>query len=372
MTASLFPRAFARRLPLAVAVAGFCAGAQAAPLYHLRVLDAPGASSVQGLAINDGGEIVGRYLDQDFNSIPAYWDAGGTVHALGLPAAGDGIAYAINAHGQIVGTFADYQNPTAGLLWDAAAPGQSTRIGTDASVAVIPSAISDAGIVVGGFGLPAQQRAFAWSASGGLVDYGIQDPAMEYQQARWTAVNAAGKVVGFWNQHSSNIHATVGQVGTPVVHGMGAGSDTFASAATALNAAGTAVGLGLAVATPDLVPVIFDDRGDYTEIAGATLDQGSGCAAAINDTGVVVGSAGIGSASGCAPGMKAWVYRDGAVQDLYAVVDDHGPFASFQIAAAINASGVIVGQGRTTDGEVATFVLTPIAGDAIFADGFDG
>jgi uncharacterized membrane protein len=364
-----FPRALARLLP-AVAAAWSCAAA-AAPLYHLSVLEAPGAGTVQGLDINDAGQIAGRYLDQDFNSVAAYWDADGSVHALALPGAGDGIAYAINNHGRVVGTFADYEHPVAGLLWDAAAPDQATRLG-EADVNVAPNDISDADVVVGGFGLPAQERAFVWSAATGLVDYGVQDPDVPFQQARWLAVNASGKLVGSWNQHSSTIHATVGQVGTAAVLGMGGSSDAFASAAVAVNAAGTAVGLGLAVDAPSLVPVIFDAQGDYAEIPGATLGEDSGCAAGINDAGVVVGSAGIGTASGCAPGMKAWVYRDGAVHDLYEAVDDPGPFASFQIARAVNAAGVIVGQGRTAAGDVATFVLTPLAGDAIFADGFEG
>jgi hypothetical protein len=42
------------------------------------------------------------------------------------------------------------------------------------------------------------------------------------------------------------------------------------------------------------------------------------------------------------------------------------------IGLSISTSGVIVGTGRTADNSIASFVLTPIQADAIFADGFDG
>lgn len=368
MTARLFRRS--SLLPLAFAFAFAHAGA-GTPLYHLRVVTAPGASSVQALDINDAGQLVGQYLDADFNGQAAFWDADGTAHVLGLPGIGDGTAYAINNKGQIVGSFMDYENPVAGLLWNAKMPEVPTNLSGDPGVNVSPADINDAGVVVGGFGLPAHSRAFVWTQQAGLVDYGVADETVEFQQARWSAVNASGKLVGGWNVHSSDIHATVGVVGTPAVLPMSAMAAEFASSAVGVNASGIAVGVGLAVDTPSLVPVVFANDGSYSEIPGATLDQGNGCAAAINDSGVIVGSAGIGTASGCAPGHRAWVYRDGTVYDLYDVVDDHADFASFQIGHAINAAGEIVGSGLTADGDVASFVLTPIAGDGIFANGFD-
>lgn len=370
MTARPFRRLLV--LPLAATLALAVGRANAgAPLYHLSVVTAPDASFIQALDINDAGQLAGQYLDADFNGRAAFWDADGTAHVLGLPGKGDGIAYAINNHGQIVGSFMDYVNPVAGLLWNAATPDASTNLRGTPDVNVTPQDINDAGVVVGGFGLPGHSRAFVWTQATGLVDYGIADETVEFQQARWSAVNASGKLVGGWNVHSSAIHATVGAVGTPAVLPMSDMTALFASSAVGVNAAGIAVGVGLAVATPTLVPVVFANDGTYREIPGATLDQDSGCAAAINDSGVIVGSAGIGTASGCAPGRRAWVYRDGTVHDLYDVVDDHGIFASFQIARAINASGVIIGSGLSADGDIASFVLTPIVGDGIFVDGFD-
>jgi len=213
-------------------------------------------------------------------------------------------------------------------------------------------------------------RAFVWTAADGLVDYGIQDPNVADQQARWTAINDSGKLVGFWNVHVADIHATVGVAGTAAVVGLGGESDTQRTNIVGMNGSGVAVGLG-SNDMQTLVPVVFADDGSFTEIAGATLDQDNGAATAINDAGVIVGTAGIGTANGPVPGMQAWVYRDGTVYDLFTVVDDTTGFASFANAVAINADGVIVGTGRDADGNLQSFVLTPVAADPIFADGFD-
>jgi len=340
------------------------------PLYHLSVLSVPDATAVTAKDINEAGQIVGTYSDQDFVRHAVLWDAQGW-HELALPDGVEvnGIATAINNSGQIVGTSDDFVVPTIGLLWNAATPDQFTVLDETATVGVSPNDINDDGVVVGGFGVPS--RAFVWTSADGLVDYGIQDPNVEDQQARWSAINATGTLIGYWNQHVSNIHATIGEVGTPAVLGMGGLSDEFPTNAVGLNDAGVAVGLGLSETVADLVPVVFSSDGTYTEIAGATLDQTDGSAIAINDAGVIVGTAGIGTANGPVPGLQAWVYRDGVAYDLYTVVDDTAGFARFANAVAINEAGVIVGTGRLADDSVASFVLTPIQPDAVFANGFD-
>jgi uncharacterized membrane protein len=340
------------------------------PLYHLTVLSVPDATGVTAKDINEAGQIVGTYSDQDFVRHAVLWDAQGW-HELALPDGVEvnGIATAINNSGQIVGTSDDFVVPTIGLLWNTATPDQFAVLDESVSVGVIPIDINDDGVVVGGFGVPS--RAFVWTSGDGLVDYGIQDPNVEDQQARWAAINATGTIVGSWNQHVSNIHATIGQVGTPEVLGMGGLSDEFPTVAVGLNSAGVAVGLGLSETVADLVPVVFSSDGNYTEIAGATLDQIDGSAIAINDSGVIVGTAGIGTANGPVPGLQAWVYRDGVAYDLYTVVDDTADFSRFSNAVAINEAGVIVGTGRLADDSVASFVLTPIQTDAVFANGFD-
>jgi uncharacterized membrane protein len=353
-------------LPLAFAMAAAHAGA---PLYHLTPLTVPDASSVTVEDINDVGQIVGTYNDANSVRHAVLWDAAGW-HELALPPGDEvnGIARAINNAGQIVGTSDDFVQPTFGLLWTATTPGTYTVLNNDSGAPVSPADINDDGIVAGGWGVPS--RAFVWTATDGLVDYGIQDPTVQDQQARWTAINDSGKLIGFWNVHVADIHATVGVVGTPAVLGMGGASDTQRTNAVGMNAAGVAVGLG-SNDLQTLVPVVFADDGSFTAIDGATLDQDNGAAIAINDDGIIVGTAGIGSANGPVPGLKAWVYRDDTAYDLFTVVDDTTGFARFANAVAINASGVIVGTGRDADDNVQSFVLTPVAGDPIFANGFE-
>ena len=158
------------------------------PLYHLTVLSVPDATAVTAKDINEAGQIVGTYSDQDFVRHAVLWDAQGW-HELALPDGVEvnGIATAINNSGQIVGTSDDFVVPTIGLLWNAATPDQFTVLDETATVGVSPNDINDDGVVVGGFGVPS--RAFVWTSADGLVDYGIQDPNVEDQQARWSAIS---------------------------------------------------------------------------------------------------------------------------------------------------------------------------------------
>jgi uncharacterized membrane protein len=359
-------------LAIALALAAATPAADAGQaLYHLTPLTVAGATSVSVMAINDHGQAVGLYTDADFVRHAVLWDEAGS-HELALPGDGssevDGIARAINNTGQIVGTADDFMNPTQGLIWDAASPGTFATIGADTGVAVNPAAINDDGIVAGGFGVPS--RAFVWTQADGLVDYGIQDPDVPDQQARWTSISASGKLMGFWNEHVATIHATIGTVGTPAVLGLGGQSDVQRTNVVGMSPSGVAVGLG-SFDQSVLVPVVFADDGSFTAIEGATLDQDNGSAIAINDAGVIVGTAGIGTANGAVPGLQAWVHRDGTTYDLFTVVDDTTGFARFANGVAINAAGVIVGTGRDADDNIVSFELTPIAQDGVFANGFD-
>lgn len=347
------------------------------PQYRLERLEVPGATSVSVNDVNDHGEAVGSYQDADFLRHAVYWDANGTAHTLALTPGieVEGIARAINNEGQIVGTATDFEfGAAAALLWTTAAPGTYTVIHRVAEQAANVADINDAGVAVGGlggFGTGVPNHAFSWSAADGLVDYGVIDPGVGNQNTRWTAIDNGGRLIGYWSVGFSTIHATTGQIGTPAVQPMSAMTEAFPSIAAGINNEGTVVGLGLSTAQPTLVPVVFTGTGEFVELPGATLAQTNGAATAINNAGVIVGNAGIGSANGIVPGLQAFVHVDGSSHDLFTLADDTTGYTRFSSAVAINTSGVIAGTGRLADSSIGSFLLVPIAADAIFTDGFE-
>src|SRR5207344_2656766 len=105
--------AFTAAVSLALACVNVHAGEA---LYHLTPLTAPGATSVAVQDINDAGQAVGTYFDENFVRHAVLWDQTG-VHELARPPGDevDGIARAINNAGQIVGSSDDFVQPTIGL-----------------------------------------------------------------------------------------------------------------------------------------------------------------------------------------------------------------------------------------------------------------
>ncbi|HEY0179586.1 MAG TPA: hypothetical protein VGC30_08130 [Dokdonella sp.] len=361
---------------LAAALLAAASSAHAgAPRYHLTRIDIPGAQGVYANDINDAGQVVGYYIDENYVQRPFLWDASG-VHALALPTGADpdtevdGYASAINDAGQIVGYGMVWDESAPALLWNAADPSAYQLLSDDPTLALMPYDISDNGIVVGlksGYQTGEAFHGFVWTADGGVVDYGTTDTADSSINASWNAVNDAGQLVGSWNYQFSAAHASVGTVGTPEMRPLSAASDAVESGATAINAAGVRVGYMDVDGSGDAVPVMFGDEGSVQAIPGATLGLAAGQALGVNDDGVVVGRADDFSTLE----FKAFVYVGGQSYDLYAQVDDSAGFDYFLTAKAVNASGAIVGTARYGDLQVGAYLATPIADDAIFSDGFD-
>ncbi|MEP7042093.1 MAG: DUF3466 family protein [Dokdonella sp.] len=346
----------------------------AAPHYHLTELVIPGMQDIYVNDINDAGDIVGYYLDADFNSRAFLWDAKGP-HDLAVPTATDGSdmqseATAINNAGQVVGNAQDIGVSSPGLLWNSTDPTQYTLLDDDAVIGLTPRDISDNGTVVG---LKANLQTgeafhgFVWTAQTGLVDYGTTDTSDASVNASWSAVNDAGQLVGVWNFQFAPTHASIGTVGTPTMLPMSVASDAVESAAFAINADGVRVGEMDVNGSGDAVPVVYAADGSASVIAGATLGLAAGEALGINNSGVIVGRADDFSTLT----FKAFVSIDGASYDLYEQADDTSGYDYFLTAKAVNAAGVIVGLARYGDLQVGSYVLTPVADDAIFSDGFD-
>jgi probable HAF family extracellular repeat protein len=364
-----------RRLVAAIALGLPCATAFAgAPRYHLEPIGIPGASDVYANDINDAGQIVGYYIDADGIHRAFLYDASGP-HTLAVPTSDttevDSAAAAINNAGQITGSIQLFGESSPGALWDAADPSTYTLITGDSdAIALEPSDISDNGTVVG---LKANRETgeafhgFVWTAAGGLVDYGTTDTSDPSINASWTAVNDAGQLAGVWNFQFAPMHASIGTVGTPEMLPMGAASDAVESGVMAINASGVRVGYMDVEGNGDAVPVVFDADGNGTAIEGATFGLPDGQALGINDAGVIVGRAD----DFATLTFQAFVAIGGVAYDVLDVADGDGGFGYLLTAKAVNASGVIVGLARIGDFDVGSYVLTPIADDVIFGDGFE-
>lgn len=369
------------RLALAVALASPAAALAGAPHYHLAPIEIPDAAGgVWVQDINDAGAAVGYYVDANGINRAFVYDANG-AHPLAVPVIDgkevDAQAYAINEGGQIVGsiqiwdvaTFTLEQAP--GGLWNAADPTAYTLIeGDSTAIALNPSDINNHGAVVG---LKANLEtgeafhAFVWTQEDGVVDYGTTDTSDPSINASWSGINDAGQLVGVWNFQFTVGHASVGTVGTPEMLPMSAASDAVESGALAINAAGARVGYMDLAGDGNRVPVVFDEAGNATAIEGATLGLPRGQALGINDAGVIVGRAD----DFLTLTFKAFVYTGGVAYDVLDVADNDGGFGYLLTASAVNANGAIVGIARVGESGVGSYLLTPIADDAVFANGFD-
>lgn len=354
-------------------LAGLSAAQAAPPRYHLTRLEIPGMQDIYVNDINDAGEMVGYYVDENFNDRAFLWDANGP-HDLAVPASAEGndvssAAMAINNAGQIAGYAQIIGERAPGLLWSSSDTTQYTLLDDDPIIALTPRDINDNGAVVG---LKANLQTgeafhgFVWTAQTGTVDYGSTDTSDPSINASWSGVNNAGQLVGVWNFQFAAMHASVGTVGDPAMLPMSAASDAVESAALAINADGVRVGYMDIDGSGDSVPVVYAADGSASAVPGATLGLAEGQALGINDAGIIVGRAQDFSTLA----FKAFVHIDGESYDLFDQVDDTGGYDYFLTARAVNASGVIVGLARYGDLQVGSYVLTPIP-DRIFGDGFD-
>jgi probable HAF family extracellular repeat protein len=368
-----FVLAAALAAPSAVALAG-------TPHYHLEPIEIPGAQGVYAYDINDSGQIVGYYIDENGLNRAFVYDTTG-AHALAQPTVENADvssqAASINNAGEIAGSIQVMDRETfsvvdaPGALWNAADPSTYTAIEGDVEgTALTPSAISNNGVMVGlkgNFLTGEAFHGFVWTAESGVVDYGTTDTSDPTINASWTGVNDAGQLVGVWNFQFSAMHASVGTVGTPAMLPMSAAADAVESGANAISENGVRVGYMDIDANGNRVPVVFDAEGNATAIEGATLGLPRGQALGINDAGVIVGRAD----DFATLSFKAFVAIDGVAYDVLDVADSDGGFGYLLSAQAVNANGVIVGLARVGDFSVGSYILTPIAGDEVFANGFD-
>ena len=326
------------------------------------------------------GQVV-RPMPDDFQSaVVVRWDASGNAVELGnLGVRDSNTSFSTLLGGNASGTVIGYSdkivdNASLGyraVRWDAGSttPTELGNLGTNASggTTTTPYAINAAGLIVGAAtkyvnGNYIDTRAVRWNAGQtaanelGLVT--IPGKTINNSYAR--AINAGGMSVGFASA-ASNVYQGQfavrwdGVTGAPTVLGsIGTASDGVSeSAATDINATGTAVGYGLKYRGGSR----FDNAGDHairwaagsatpTELGGLG-DDGTGyfnaTAFHINDAGTAIGLA-TKYVNNVNQGYRAvrWDAGGTAATELgYLHVAPNGAGNAF--AESINAAGLIVG-----------------------------
>jgi probable HAF family extracellular repeat protein len=291
----------------------------------------------------------------------------------------NGIEAKLNNVGQIAGRDANH-----GFIYNDAA-----HI-TDLGAGRAPMAINDAGQVAG-FGLfSGQHDAFLYSSGGSPLDLGVL-PGNANSDAY--GLNAAGDVVG---------SSALGNGGSPraFLYRNGAMSDLGSGQANAINSSGDIIG------TSAGSRAVRYQNGSMLDL-GAFGDTGQTSAADINDLGQIVGSAGVAS-GGSFPahpflygggtwhdlGLPAGVplgypsainnvgqivgnsnlslgafnrppflYTDGVIYNLQALLDDSGAGLTLQLAYDINDAGAILAQGYGSSGSHLGYqavLITPV------------
>jgi probable HAF family extracellular repeat protein len=348
------------------------AAAQTLPTYHVTELVPPSGATCAATAINDAGVAAG-------SCVPASAGAntyGATVWRNGVPT-----TYGVLSGGT-------YAQPTAinslgTLVGDADANGSarpqavlSTRSGllnidpiNGGNARAI--GVLDNGVVFGNMTKSLSGNTASWNVIMWTPDSGHPDrykstalPKLAGGDPKTTGVfalqaNKAGQIVGwvtnteigqlggFWNNDAT--HSVVALQPIP------GGSHSIA---WAVNDLGVAVGESNSPAAWDHAVMWMNDAAHTPVDLGALPGDTASMAQGVNNAGQVIGV----SLSGPAPqftGQRTFLYQNGVMEDLSALIDPADGFWTITAASAINNAGQIVATAKAGDGRIVPVVLTP-------------
>jgi probable HAF family extracellular repeat protein len=308
--------------------------------YTIADLGSLASRNSYATAVNDAGQVVGRYVTDTWATRPFLY-ANGSMIDLGTLGGTSAEAVDINGAGEVVGTSDTASGQRHGFIWDAVH--HMRDLGTLAGSTSEAYAINDAGQVAGYAENGSGYQAFVYS--GGVMT------AMDmtgYSQSAAFDINADGYLAGILLPAVGDSVAfmrdsTLHDLGSPLLS---------ASEAWLINDSGLVVGHSWA-------------SGQYRSFlyaAGAAVDLGgiSGFAKTyawgLSPTGQIVGN--VSNNSGT-PLSHAFVYTGGAIYDLNdLLVPGHG-WEYLVSANGVNRQGQIVGYGKI-NGQYRAFLLTPV------------
>ncbi|HEX8521246.1 MAG TPA: hypothetical protein VF669_03250 [Tepidisphaeraceae bacterium] len=340
-----------------------CAAAFAEPTYTVTNIGTLGGTSSSANDINNRGQVVGGSTDASGAS-RAFLFENGTIRDLGNPPFNPVVnAKDILNNGDIFVSGANADNPNNPRLFrwrDNDYDELGTLIGGNE---ITVQGAADPDFVTGyGSALEGTQRAFIrhenfYNTLGTLGGFGSVGQA----------INSKGHTAGYSGTASGNTHAFVytGPVGRDVTVGPLQDLGTLggsSSQANSINERDQIVGQSSINAQSTAHAFLYEngrmkDLGTFTSPRTGT--GSSSFANDINNLGDIVGYV---QAAGGATPYTAFLYRDGVMQDLNALIPASSGW-DLWFASAINDSGQIVGSG-TFNGAPRAFLLTPGSGGA--------
>jgi probable HAF family extracellular repeat protein len=323
-----------RRLAIAILALAATSAAQAAS-YHLVDL----GRRFFAQQINKQGDIAAFRMSHG-QGWAAVWRADRWKR---LPAEHESFARAINAGGDVAGDMEDadgYSHPT---LWPRNGAPLMLPLPEGGSLDRT-HAISNDQTVVGDFWAPfPYNHCFRWTAAEGAVDLGLMKQG---QYCSALGINRAGVIVGWATvTDDGNTHAFRYESGEFQDLGMLPGRTS--SIASAINDQGHIVG------TSGSEAVLWS--GGTMKDIGNSLDFLSSGATAISNRGEIVGW-GEARADGVRHAVR---FANGQVIALDTEADDLSDW-HLDEATSVNEDGVIVGEGRRSDGYYHSFELVPL------------
>lgn len=351
-------------------------GAAEPPAYEIVDLGDFGGELANAHSINDAGHVVGTAEDPNLVPLPFLWRDGALIDLGTLRTDrehGHGIAASISANGLVAGY----------------------------SMALSP----------GGVGTIA--RAFFWSEQGGMVDLNLRPDTIISSYA-W-GVNSSGQVVGQILGPDGGSFLWTQEGGARMLSLPGAPAG-YISIAEDISETGLVCGEQIN-ADYDYVGWVYDSATDTIRELG-NLGQANSEARAVNNTGQVAGFStkennqrrpvlwmdddvivdlgflpvpnftqgtaegvndqlwvvGEDSYDGNGVPTKGWLWIEGHKYELRTLIADEqqrGEWDELSTPLDINNRGEIVGIGIHNGVPGRAFLMRPLSGDTIFADGFD-
>jgi probable HAF family extracellular repeat protein len=340
----------------AIALLGLIGGADVdASEWRIRPLAALGGAESDASGINDAGQVVGRARLASGQTHAALWEPDGRVLDLGvLPGGAFSAARRINNRGQVAGLSEVPGGTDHATLWDTRS-GAVTDIGTLGGSRSFAQDVNDSGVVAGSSDAGRGSHAFTWTAAGGFADYGNFNPQDRLLNAGFNAVNASGFAVGTSFRLLEPFRAAAAAPDGKSLVDLGAPGRTL-SMANGVNDRGVIVGYASRGQAPEQA-VIFHGPDDFTPLGTLGLDES--WAEDVNNAGDIVGTA-------FSPNrFRPFLYRDGVMHDLTALLPAGSGWDRLFSAMNINERGDIVGSGSyrgVPTGYVMSLVPEPPAG----------